>query len=149
MSLVSDPCPLGVFRLLKDAPNATPRFKTQIADIGDAGGKRASCMLSFAADARRSTKLHVLSVGVDLLPALEAHDSTARNVVAAVAESCRLGGGDARFRPSRREHPCGIAGPQHLLDCRCAGLDGQLICPAAGLVRANPKALRNPLLSRC
>jgi hypothetical protein len=38
---------------------------------------------------------HVLSVGIDLLPALEAQGYDGEGIVAEVAEACRRGGGDA------------------------------------------------------
>jgi hypothetical protein len=54
-------------------------------------------------------EMHVLSVGVDLLPAL-AQGFDGEEMVAAVAEACRRGGGDgvipeqaaAAFAPPRR-----------------------------------------------
>jgi hypothetical protein len=42
-------------------------------------------------------ELHVLSVGVDLLPALDAQGFDGESVVAAVAEACRRGGGDGKI----------------------------------------------------
>ena len=47
-------------------------------------------------------ELHVLSVGVDLLPALDAQGFDGESVVAQVAESCRRGAATARFPPRRR-----------------------------------------------
>jgi transcriptional regulator with XRE-family HTH domain len=97
MSLVSDPCPRwAVFRLLHEDPAATTHLqkpKSQISVMQD--GKRARlycCHSLLTRDAH--DELHVLSVGVDLLPALEAQGFDGESVVAAVAESCRRGGGD-------------------------------------------------------
>jgi hypothetical protein len=42
-------------------------------------------------------ELHVLSVGVDLVPALDAQGFDGESVVAEVAESCRRGSGDAKI----------------------------------------------------
>src|ERR1022692_121698 len=96
MSLVSDPCPRwAVFRLLQDDPAATPLMhkpKSQISVMQD--GKRARLYCCHSLLTRDALdELHVLSVGVDLLPALEAQGFDGESVVAAVAESCRRGGG--------------------------------------------------------
>jgi hypothetical protein len=42
-------------------------------------------------------ELHVLSVGVDLLPALDAQGFDGDSVVAEVADACRRGGGDGNI----------------------------------------------------
>ena len=96
MSLVSDPCPQwAVFRLLHqttEAPSAQ-KPRSQISVMQD--GKRARlycCHSLLTRDA--SDELHVLSVGVDLLPALDAQGFAGEDIVSAVAESCRRGGGD-------------------------------------------------------
>jgi len=61
-------------------------------------------LLSFAADRDALDEMHVLSVGVDLLPALDAQGFDGEEMVAAVAEACRHGGGDgvipAQARPA-------------------------------------------------
>jgi len=100
MSLVSDPCPRwAVFRLLPHTPDAKPKLqhpKSQISVMQDGNWARLYCCHSMltrdAADA-----LHVLSVGVDLMPALDAQGFDGEGVVAAVAESCRRGGGDGEI----------------------------------------------------
>ncbi len=53
----------------------------------------------------RSDELHVLSVGVDLLPALDAQGFDGEEIVAAVAESCRRGGGDGVIPPQAQRAP--------------------------------------------
>jgi transcriptional regulator with XRE-family HTH domain len=96
MSLVSDPCPRwAVFKLLQQSPaaHAQPSPKSQISIMQD--GKRARlycCHSLLTRDA--SGELHVLSVGVDLLPALDAQGFAGESLVEAVAESCRRGGGE-------------------------------------------------------
>jgi transcriptional regulator with XRE-family HTH domain len=96
MSLVSDPCPRwAVFRLLQQAPGAPSmqKPKSQISVMQDGKRDRLYCCHSLLTrDAL--DELHVLSVGVDLLPALEAQGFPGESIVAAVAESCRRGGGD-------------------------------------------------------
>ena len=97
MSLVSDPCPRwAVFRLLQDTPPSAPQMqkpKSQISVMQD--GKRARLYCCHSLLTRDALdELHVLSVGVDLLPA-QGFDGEA--VVGAVAESCRAGGGDGKI----------------------------------------------------
>ncbi|HEY2678752.1 MAG TPA: DUF3612 domain-containing protein [Steroidobacteraceae bacterium] len=96
MSLVSDPCPRwAVFRLLHRTPDApsVQKPKSQISVMQDGKRARLYCCHSFLTrDAL--DELHVLSVGVDLLPALDAQGFDGENIVASVAESCRRGGGD-------------------------------------------------------
>ena len=96
MSLVSDPCPRwAVFRLLQHSPGTQvqPKPKSQISVMQDAKGTRLYCCHSLLT--RDATdELHVLSVGVDLLPALDAQGFAGDSIVEAVADACRRGGGD-------------------------------------------------------
>ncbi len=96
MSLVSDPCPRwAVFRLLHQTNEAASaqRPRSQISVMDD--GKRARLYCCHSLLTRDALdELHVLSVGVDLLPALDAQGFAGEDIVTAVAESCRRGGGD-------------------------------------------------------
>jgi transcriptional regulator with XRE-family HTH domain len=94
MSLVSDPCPRwAVFRLLHTPEATMQKPKSQISVMQD--GKRARLYCCHSLLTRDALdELHVLSVGVDLLPALDAQGFDSEAIVAAVAESCRRGGGD-------------------------------------------------------
>jgi transcriptional regulator with XRE-family HTH domain len=96
MSLVSDPCPRwAVFQLLNQSPEAPSmqKPKSQISIMQD--GKRARLYCCHSLLTRDALdELHVLSVGVDLLPALDAQGFNGEQIVEAVAESCRRGGGD-------------------------------------------------------
>jgi hypothetical protein len=143
MSLVSDPCPRwAVFRLLQQTPAATPTLrqpKSQISIMQD--GKRArlycchSLLTSDALDA-----VHVLSVGVDLLPALDAQGYDGDGIVAAVAESCRRGGGDGAIPESAAQ--CIRAVSQVLnIAWIAAALDAPacVICPRSGACPRDPK----------
>ena len=58
-------------------------------------GKRAPVLLPLGADRDAARVLHVQSVGVDLLPALEAQGYDGDGIVASVSEACQRGGGDA------------------------------------------------------
>jgi hypothetical protein len=97
MSLVPDPCPRwAVFQMLQHAPapkSAALRPRSQISVMHDGRRARLYCCHSVTTrDAART--LHVQSVGVDLLPALEAQGYDGEGVVAAVWQACQSGGGD-------------------------------------------------------
>ncbi|HTP38728.1 MAG TPA: DUF3612 domain-containing protein [Steroidobacteraceae bacterium] len=97
MSLVSDPCPRwAVFRLLGQplpARSAAHKPKSQISVMQDGARSLLYCCHSLhTRDA--SNVVHVLSVGIDLVPALEAQGFDGEATVAAVADACRRGGGD-------------------------------------------------------
>ncbi len=142
MSLVSDPCPRwAVFRLLHDTPASAPQMqkpKSQISVMQD--GKRARlycCHSLLTKDAL--DELHVLSVGVDLLPALEAQGFDGEAVVGAVAESCRKGGGDGTI-PA--EAAANIRAASQVLNIAwiADALDStaSVICPRSGACPRQP-----------
>ncbi len=148
MSLVSDPCPRwAVFRLLKDAPNATPAIqkpKSQISVMQE--GKRARLYCCHSLLTRDALdEVHVLSVGVDLLPALEAQGFDGENVVAAVAESCRLGGGDGKI-PAEAAANIHAASQVLNISWIADALDStaSVICPRSGACPRQPKACAQP-----
>ena len=141
MSLVSDPCPRwAVFRLLRQTP-ARPLLqkpKSQISVMQDGKRSRLYCCHSLLTrDA--SNEVHVLSVGVDLLPALEAQGFDAENVVAAVADSCRRGGGDGAI-PA--EAAAGIRAASQVLNIAwiadALGSPASVICPRSGACPRRP-----------
>jgi hypothetical protein len=144
MSLVSDPCPRwAVFRLLGDAPaiGALPqRPKSQISVMQD--GKRARLFCCHSLLTRDALdELHVLSVGVDLVPALEAQGFNGESVVAAVAESCGLGGGDGRI-PA--EAAANIRAAAQVLNIAwiadALDLPASVICPRSGACPRQPRS---------
>jgi transcriptional regulator with XRE-family HTH domain len=98
LSLVPDPCPhWAVFRMLHEYSDGAPlpaRPTSQISVMQDGGRTRLYCCHSLvtrdAADAVR-----VLSVGIDLVPALEAQGIPGDAIVAAVWQACRANGGSA------------------------------------------------------
>jgi transcriptional regulator with XRE-family HTH domain len=107
MSRVSDPCPRwAVFRLLHQPPSATPALGTptsQISVMHDGRRDRLYCCHSLLTRDAMNV-LHVLSVGVDLQPALEAQGFDGDAVVAAVADACRRGGGDGAVPTGAAAH---------------------------------------------
>jgi transcriptional regulator with XRE-family HTH domain len=143
MSLVSDPCPRwAVFRLLQEAPasaSLVQKPKSQISVMQD--GKRARLYCCHSLLTRDAIdELHVLSVGVDLLPALEAQGFNGENVVAAVAESCKLGGGDGKI-PA--EAAANIRAASQVLNIAWVAdaldLPASVICPRSGACPRQPR----------
>jgi transcriptional regulator with XRE-family HTH domain len=148
MSLVSDPCPRwAVFRLLKDAPESTPAIqkpKSQISVMQE--GKRARLYCCHSLLTRDALdEVHVLSVGVDLLPALEAQGFDGESVVSAVAESCRLGGGDGKI-PADAAAKIRAASQVLNISWIADALDStaSVICPRSGACPRQPKVCTHP-----
>lgn len=142
MSLVSDPCPRwAVFRLLQtpDAPSMqTP--KSQISVMQD--GKRARLYCCHSLLTRDALdELHVLSVGVDLLPALDAQGFDGEEIVSAVADSCRRGGGDGAIPPTATN---AIRAASQVLNIAwiadALGAKASVICPRSGACPRHPNA---------
>ncbi len=140
MSLVSDPCPRwAVFRLLQtpDAPSVqTP--KSQISIMQD--GKRARLYCCHSLLTRDALdELHVLSVGVDLLPALDAQGFDGEEIVATVAESCRRGGGDGAIPAAASS---AIRAASQVLNISwiadALGAKASVICPRSGACPRHP-----------
>src|SRR5450631_11915 len=143
MSLVSDPCPRwAVFRLLKDAPETSPvvqRPKSQISVMQD--GKRARLYCCHSLLTRDALdELHVLSVGVDLLPALDAQGFDGEEMVEAVAQACRRGGGDGVIPP---QAAAAIRAASQVLNIAwiADALDSpaSVICPRSGACPRQPQ----------
>jgi hypothetical protein len=90
-------------------------------------------------------EVHVLSVGVDLLPALEAQGFDGEGVVAAVAESCKRGGGDGEI-PA--EAAADIRAASQVLNISWIAdalhSTASVICPRSGACPRQPKACAQP-----
>jgi transcriptional regulator with XRE-family HTH domain len=141
MSLVSDPCPRwAVFRLLHrtaEAPSVQ-KPKSQISIMQDGKRARLYCCHSFLTHDALD-ELHVLSVGVDLLPALDAQGYDGESIVAAVADSCRRGGGDGAI-PA--EADSAIRAASQVLNISwiadALGSKASVICPRSGACPRHP-----------
>jgi transcriptional regulator with XRE-family HTH domain len=135
MSLVSDPCPRwAVFRLLNQSPDtpSVQKPKSQISVMQDGKRARLYCCHSFLTrDAL--DELHVLSVGVDLLPALDAQGFDGEAIVAGVADSCRRGGGDGHI-PAEAATAIRAASQVLNISWIADALDSRasVICPRSG-----------------
>jgi transcriptional regulator with XRE-family HTH domain len=98
MSRLPDPCPRwAVFRLLQEpasTPAATLQPTSQLSVMHDGQSPRLYCCHSLLTRDAADTS-HVLSVGIDLAPALEAQAFDAKALIAEVETACRRGGGSA------------------------------------------------------
>jgi len=142
MSLVSDPCPRwAVFKLLQQTPAAPllQRPGSQISVMQD--GKRARLYCCHSLLTRDALdEVHVLSVGVDLLPALEAQGFDGEGVVAAVAEACRRGRGDGEI-PAEANAQIRAASQVLNIAWIADALDSpaSVICPRSGACPRHPR----------
>jgi transcriptional regulator with XRE-family HTH domain len=143
MSLVPDPCPnWAVFRLLRDTPAARAaqlRPVSQLSVMRDGGTPRLYCCHSLrtrdAADVS-----HVLSVGIDLAPALEAQGLDAGRIIDVVDDSCERGGGTGSIPVEAAE---AIRTVSHVLNiawvARALEAEASIICPRSrSCPRSNP-----------
>lgn len=101
MAQVTDPCPnWAVFRML-DAKHTADRG-SQISVLRDGGESRLYCCHS-----RRVPDMagnaHVLSVGIDLVPALRSHTADTGDLVGEITEACVKHRGEGRIPPAAAE----------------------------------------------
>jgi hypothetical protein len=113
--------------------------KSQISVMQD--GKRARLYCCHSLLTRDTLdEMHVLSVGVDLLPALDAQGFDGEEMVAAVAEACRRGGGDGVIP---EQAAAGIRAASQVLNIEWIGeaLDSpaSVICPRSGACPRQPQ----------
>jgi transcriptional regulator with XRE-family HTH domain len=95
MAQVTDPCPnWAVFRMLNETRSADRGSQISVLRDGDQS-------LLYCCHSRRTNDMagnpHVLSVGIDLLPALRSHGVDAENIVASITEECLHHHGEARI----------------------------------------------------
>ncbi len=100
MTQVSDPCPnWAVFRLIGDS---SAEAGSQISVLRDEERWLLYCCHSLRTRDMAGNP-HVLSVGVDLTPALEANGMEATQIVDHIAEECRRHGGSAKIPKAETE----------------------------------------------
>jgi transcriptional regulator with XRE-family HTH domain len=105
MSVVPDPCPRwAVFQMLRNPGNAktSQKPRSQISVMPDGEHTRLYCCHSMLTRDAAAVS-HVISVGVDLSPALSAQGYDEAALVQSVAEACHKSGGDAPIPPEARE----------------------------------------------
>jgi hypothetical protein len=85
-------------------------------------------------------ELHVLSVGVDMLPALDAQGFSGDSIVEAVAEACRRGGGEGIIP---EEASAAIRAASQVLNiswiAEALELPASVICPRSGACPRRPQ----------
>ncbi|HUL91500.1 MAG TPA: DUF3612 domain-containing protein [Burkholderiales bacterium] len=107
MAQVTDPCPQwAVFRMLKE--NRGADRGSQISVLRDGDQSLLYCCHSRRADDMAGNP-HVLSVGIDLVPALRSHGVDAEDLVASVARECLHHHGEARIPKAAAEAIRGAA----------------------------------------
>jgi transcriptional regulator with XRE-family HTH domain len=93
MAMVTDPCPSwAVFRMLRRTPAQNPA--SQISVLQDGSRSLLYCCHSLRTEDLLGHP-HVLSVGIDLAPALGSQGVDAGSIVQGVADACKRGGGSA------------------------------------------------------
>ena len=95
MAQVSDPCPhWAVFRMLNE--NRGGSRGSQISVLRDDEQSLLYCCHSRRVDDMAGNP-HVLSVGVDLAPALRSHGTDGEGIIASIADACGRHHGEARI----------------------------------------------------
>jgi len=107
MAQVTDPCPnWAVFRMLNENRSADRGSQISVLRDGDQS-------LLYCCHSRRTGDMagnpHVLSVGIDLAPALRSHTVDAENIVASITDECLHHRGEARIPKAAAEAIKGAA----------------------------------------
>jgi transcriptional regulator with XRE-family HTH domain len=138
LAQVSDPCPQwAVFRML-DNHSATSGAQLSLLRDGDRS-------LLYCCYSTRTTDMagnpHVLSVGIDLMPALEANQEDSRAILDAIFDECRRRKRDARVRGAAAAAIARVAAVLNI-----AWLAEALDAPARIIC---PRSSRCPRADRC
>ena len=91
MSMVTDPCPQWAVFFMLHRPQAR-KPSSQISVLRDGERSLLYCCHSFRT-LDSAGNHHVLSVGIDLAPALESQGYNALEITESIAANCRTGGG--------------------------------------------------------
>ncbi|MEO7387304.1 MAG: DUF3612 domain-containing protein [Gammaproteobacteria bacterium] len=138
LAMVSDPCPRwAVFRMLEEARTSQPA--SQISVLID--GERS---LLYCCHSMRTKDMagnpHVLSVGVDLLPALESQGLDPGEVVTMIGQACRRHGGQAPV-PAAAAEAIRAVGQVLNIEWISEALDSpaSVICPRSSACPRTPR----------
>ncbi len=128
MAQVTDPCPnWAVFRMLNEHRSADRRSQISVLRNGDQS-------LLYCCHSRRTSDMagnvHVLSVGIDLAPALRSHSVDAEEIVASITDACLHHHGEAKIPRAAVEAIKGAAGVLNIawIEEALAG-SARIICP--------------------
>jgi Zn-dependent peptidase ImmA (M78 family) len=117
MSPVPEPCPRwAVFRLLREelpTGKALRQPISQVSVMDTAHGPRLYCCHSLHTEDAGQQR-HVLSVGLDLAPALEAQGLPVGDLIGSVATACHRGRGQAALSPAVRAALTTVAQVQNI-----------------------------------
>jgi transcriptional regulator with XRE-family HTH domain len=138
MSMVTDPCPRwAVFYMLRESKGKKP--SSQISVLRDEGRSMLYCCHSLRATDSAGNP-HVLSVGVDLVPALDSQGFDTENLVHSVATACMKGGGEGLASKSVRRAIQSAGGVLNIAwISEAADLPASIICPRSA---ACPRPVR-------
>jgi len=127
MAQASDPCPnWAVFRLLRDSK---AKAGSQISILRDDDRWLLYCCHSLRTQDMAGNR-HVLSVGIDLVPALEANGVDAIQVVNRIADECQRHGGNAKIPKAEAESISAVANVLNIEWVKESLANGaQIICP--------------------
>ena len=127
MNQVSDPCPnWAVFRLLRDSK---AKAGSQISVLRDDERWLLYCCHSLRTR-DMAGNLHVLSVGIDLVPALEANGVDALGLVGRIADECQRRAGAAKIPWAEAEAIGAVANVLNIEWVKESLANGaQIICP--------------------
>lgn len=147
LAMVSDPCPRwAVFRMLEHTRSSQPA--SQISVLVDGDQSLLYCCHSVRTKDMAGNP-HVLSVGVDLVPALESHGIDAGEVVASIGRACRRHAGGA---PVPVEAAKAIRAVGRVLNIEWIGeaLDSpaSVICPRSSACPRTPRCKSTSPASR-
>lgn len=128
MAQVSDPCPhWAVFRMLDPKSNKTRT--SQISVLKDGARSLLYCCHSQLAHDMAGNP-HVISVGIDLVPALQSHIGDAQEVVETIADACSQRHGEAKIPRAAEEALAGVARVLNIAWVEEALLQpARIICP--------------------
>ncbi|HEY6239407.1 MAG TPA: DUF3612 domain-containing protein [Burkholderiales bacterium] len=128
MAQVTDPCPQwAVFRMLAENRGADRGSQISVLRDGDQS-------LLYCCHSRRANDMagnpHVLSVGIDLAPALRSHGVAADDIVASVTDECLHHHGEARIPKAAAEAIQGAARVLNIAWVEDAlSVPARIICP--------------------
>jgi len=128
MAQVTDPCPQwAVFRMLNENRSADRGSQISVLRDGDQS-------LLYCCHSRRTNDMagnpHVLSVGIDLVPALRSHSVDADNIVASITGECLHHRGEARIPKAAAEAIKGAAKVLNIAWVEDAlSVPARIICP--------------------
>jgi len=128
MAQVSDPCPhWAVFRMLDE--KGSKRRGSQISVLRDGDRSLLYCCHSQLAHDMAGNP-HVISVGVDLVPALQSHVANAEEIVASITDACLQRHGEAKIPRGAEEALQGVARVLNIAWVEEALLQpARIICP--------------------